>query len=180
MLLADFVLNTIDHEHAMTGIMLALYTGVAIFWTQKVLYRKRNHRRADTQESFNKENDEQNDKNPNTTRTIRTLQYVACAITVYILAPIAFAHASLAYLPSILWSPILAFLDYASMKNSVRGNNIVKKYVVIPTLSMLVFVTAPPVSLIPNIFSTYTTFVRFAYVPIHTLFFLLVTSIIVS
>mmetsp|Transcript_29342 Transcript_29342/g.68942 ORF Transcript_29342/g.68942 Transcript_29342/m.68942 type:complete len:705 (+) Transcript_29342:116-2230(+) len=180
MLLATVVSGPLNNEHAITGILLFLYAGIAVFWTRKILFRKQDRRPLDGQESSNNENDEQNDSNPNATRTIRTLQYVACALTVYILVPIAFAHISLAYLPSIIWSPILAFPDYASLKKSDGSKGVVRKYVVVPTLMLLVLVTAPPVFLVPNVFPTYTAFVKFVYVPIHVTFFLLVTSIALS
>eukprot|EP00536_Pseudo-nitzschia_multiseries_P005582 jgi/Psemu1/65159/estExt_Genemark1.C_1070013 len=155
MLLADVVSSTFDHKHTMSGILLFLYTSVAILWTREILFRKQDRRQPDSKESTSNGKEKENDKTPNTTRTIRSLQYVACALTVYILVPIAFAHASLAYLPSFLWTPLLAFPDYASLK---RSGDSVHKYVAIPMLLLLVWVTAPPVFLVPNVFSTYTVF----------------------
>ena len=101
-------------------------------------------------------------------KILRSLQFVACTIAVYTLVPIAFAHASLAYMPSVLWTPLLAFPCYG--KDSKEGK-------VLTWLGpMLVFLTAPPVLLVPRIFASYTTFVQFAYVPLHLQLFLLSTT----
>ncbi|VEU40502.1 unnamed protein product [Pseudo-nitzschia multistriata] len=180
MLLADVALNAIGNEGAMTGILAVLYTGVAYFWIHNILFRERDQDQSDNHEMLNEQDEGLKDASPSSTRTVRTLQFVACAMAVYILVPIAFANASLAYLPSVLWSAILAFPDYASMKKSVIGRTSFQKHVVIPVLGLLVFATAPPVLLVPRLFPTYTVFVKFAYVPIHVLFSLLMTSVLVS
>lgn len=144
MVLVDAVFDTTD-GHTMSGVLIVLYAGLGVFWVQKILHRKRKN-------------------------TLRTLHYMVCALTVYILVPIAFAHASLAYLPSLLWTPLFAFPGYAS------GTGASRKVVLV----VLVLVTAPPTLLVPGVFSTYTAFVRFVYMPIHALFFLLATSVIAS
>mmetsp|Transcript_6505 Transcript_6505/g.7523 ORF Transcript_6505/g.7523 Transcript_6505/m.7523 type:complete len:752 (+) Transcript_6505:28-2283(+) len=157
------------------AMLLVLYVGVAIFWIRQIFWR-RESRRSIRGESDKVEEGVEVDSCDTT--KIRTLQFVSCVLAVYVLVPIAFAHASLSYLPSLLWSPLLAFWDYSSMKKSI--GNIFVNYVVLPILGLLVLVTAPPFFLVPHIFSTYTTFVQFAYLPLHMLFFLLVTSIMVS
>ena len=92
---------------------------------------------------------------------------MACTLTVYILVPIAFAHVSLAYLPSMLWMALLAFPKFGG--DATKGGG---KWLGV----VLLFLTAPPVLLVPRIFANYTTFVRFAYVPLHMQFFLLVMT----
>ena len=179
MLLTTTVLsssNDDSQQQTMTAMLLVMYVGVAIFWIQKILWRKR---KPIEKSSGIKDKEDIEDDSSDTTRTIQTLQFVSCALAVYILVPIAFAHASLAYLPSMLWSPLLAFPDYAAMKKGGIASR-VNKFVVIPILSLLALVTAHPLFMVPVVFSTYTTFVQFVYVPLHVLFFLLVTSIIVS
>jgi glycosylphosphatidylinositol transamidase len=184
-----------DGEATMAVVFVLLYTGVAVFWIRNILLRN-HHRQCQSdvpddpscQHTETKEGGQNQDRNPETTRTILTLQFATCAVTVYILVPIAFAHASLSYLPSVLWTPLLAFPDYPSMKNSSSSNNAarnsgfshVQRFVVIPVLSLVVVATAPPLVLVPGMFSTYTPFVRYVYTPIHVLFFLLVTSIVAS
>ena len=155
-----------------TAALLILYAGVAIFWIQRILRRKSNQPNCVDSEIAETETD-------SVARKIRTLQFIACVIAVHILVPIAFANASLAYLPSLLWSPLFAFWDYSSMKRSGTGNWFVN-HVTILIFSLVVLITATPSFLIPNIFSSYTPFVQFAYVPLHVLFFLLVISITMS
>lgn len=100
-------------------------------------------------------------------RVLSSLQFVACTTAVYILVPIAFAHVSLAYVPSALLTPLLAFPFYGGEKDH-------KWWTWLAVI--LVFVTAPPVLLVPRIFDRYTTFVRFAYVPLHVQLLLLVVT----
>jgi glycosylphosphatidylinositol transamidase len=101
-------------------------------------------------------------------RVLESLQFVACATAVYMHVPIAFAHVSLAYLPSMLWTPLLAFPNYGS---DVRGSKWLTWLGVV-----LLFVTAPPILLVPRIFDSYTTYVQFAYVPLHVQLLLLVMT----
>jgi GPI-anchor transamidase subunit GAA1 len=56
------------------------------------------------------------DKNSSTSSKstkVRIGQFVACVLAAYILVPMAFAHTALAYLPSMLVTPLLAFPDYS-------------------------------------------------------------------
>ena len=167
--------NSLQTTNAM---LLVLYVVVAISWVRRILWRKCDHHSISDKPDNKEEGSEVNTNDDNAARSIRTLQFLSCVLAAYIFVPIAFAHASLAYLPSLLWTPLLAFWDYSSMKKST-GNKFVN-YAVIPILCLLVLVTAPPFFLVPHIFSTYTAFVQFAYAPLHMLFFLLVTSIILS
>ena len=167
MLLATDVFGFEDSCSAMMALYAFLYIAVSSFWVKKVLLRDHKRKPIDHDET-------KDDTNPETTRTILTLQFVTCALTVYILIPIAFSHVSLSYLPSVLWTPLLAFPDYPSMKWSA------KKRFVLPVLFTIAVASAPPVALVPWIISTYTPFVRYAYSLIHVLFVLLVTSALVA
>jgi glycosylphosphatidylinositol transamidase len=160
-----------ESSSSMVAFFVLLYAGVAFFWVTTVL--RRNHSRP------SKTLNEGNEGDPGTTRTILTVQFVTCAITVYILVPIAFCHASLSYLPSVVWTPLLAFPDYPSLSKRT-SKSAFQRVAAIPMLCLLVVATAPPLALVPSVFSGYTPFVRYAYMPIHVLFFLLVTSVIVS
>jgi glycosylphosphatidylinositol transamidase len=102
-------------------------------------------------------------------RILQSLQFVACTTAVYILVPIAFAHTSLSYLPSLLWTPLLAFPNYGS---DAKGGKLLMTMAGV----VLLLLTAPPVLLVPRIFSSYTTFVQFAYVPLHVQLLLLVMT----
>jgi glycosylphosphatidylinositol transamidase len=169
--------NSLQTTNAM---LLVLYVVVAIFWIRQILWRRCDQQSISGDESDNKEEGAEEDDTDDdiAAKSIQTLQFLSCVLAAYIFVPVAFAHASLAYLPSLLWTPLLAFWDYSSMKKST-GNTFVN-YAAIPILCLLVLVTAPPFFLVPHIFSSYTAFVQFAYAPLHMLFFLLVTSIIVS
>lgn len=169
--------NSLQTTNAM---LLVLYVVVAIFWIRQILWRRCDQQSISGDKSDNKEEGAEEDDTDDdiAAKSIQTLQFLSCVLAAYIFVPVAFAHASLAYLPSLLWTPLLAFWDYSSMKKST-GNTFVN-YAAIPILCLLVLVTAPPFFLVPHIFSSYTAFVQFAYAPLHMLFFLLVTSIIVS
>ena len=148
-----------------------------MFWVREILLREHHYRISDK---------ERHRRGLETTRTVLTLQFVACALAVYILIPIAFAHASLAYLPSVVWTPLLAFPDYLSLKRQTinsdpggsRGRP--RRLVTIACLCLLGVLTAPPVYLVPRVFSSFTAFVRYVYIPLHVLFVLLITSVVVS
>ncbi len=170
MFLAADIFGFEDSFSAMITVYVVLYSAVSFFWVKKVLLR--DHKRKSIANDKSKE--DSTDANSETTRTILTLQFVTCALTVYILVPIAFSHVSLSYLPSVLWTPLLAFPDYPSMKWSAN------KRFSLPVLFAIAIASAPPVALVPWIVSTYTPFVRYAYSLLHMLFVLLVTSALVS
>lgn len=170
-----------DFNKTMTTVLVLLYTGVAVYWVKKILKR---HRKSNVPGPTEKEKIP-DCINPETRQTVLTLQFVTCALTVYIMIPIAFAHASLSYLPSVLWTPLLAFPDYVSLatknkKGSSDSTSPLFRHIMISVLCLLVVITAPPCYLVPELVSSYTPFVMYAYVPIHVLFFLLVTSVLVS
>lgn len=95
-----------------------------------------------------------------------SFQFTACATAAYILAPIAFAHAALAYVPSMLLVPLIAFPNY--------GGKMGKFFLMF--LCVTWFVTLPPILLVPRILDTYTTFLRYAYIPLHVQVLLLIIS----
>ena len=172
------LLPSSSSSSVVTSWLVVLYTGVGMFWVRTVLFRNQ-HRGGS------------NDKDRQrfalqTTRTVLTLQYVTCALAVYFLVPIAFAHVSLAYLPSVVWTPLFAFPDYPSLKEHAtngdtrRGRGGIRWTVTIAGLCLLGVVTASPVYLVPGVFSSYTPFVRYVHVPLHVLFVLLITSVVVS
>jgi len=138
------------------------YVVVVMIWKTYLMSRKNN---MDDETSPDTESTRR--------RSIDTLQFVACVLAAYILVPIAFAHTSLSYLPSLLMTPLLAFCRYSHFR-STRWGLILKGFLGIG----MVILTAPPILLVPRIFTTYTPFVQFAYIPIHLQLVLLMTSVI--
>ncbi len=129
--------------------LLCLYVAIALIWKSTILSRG--------VESSQKK------------RALQSLQFVACVTAAYILVPIAFAHTSLSYVPSVLWTPILAFPNFGN--RSIFGK----------LLDLfLLAATAPPLLLVPHVFETYTTFVQFAYIPLHVQMLLLVLTSLFS
>ena len=102
-------------------------------------------------------------------RSIDTLQFVACVLAAYILVPIAFAHTSLSYVPSLLFTPLLAFGRY-SQGPTWAG--------VMGLMMMMMVLMAPPILLVPRVIASYTPFVQYAYLPIHLQLMLLVSSLV--
>ena len=154
----------------MTLILMGLYTGIGSYWTHR---RRRRRYNSDKNDKTDKINDDDDDDDG--IRAIRTLQFVSCVLAAYTLAPLAFAHTSLSYFPSLLWTPIFAFPDYAELLKKSRNN--MKSNLQELILLVVLVSTAAPVLLVPQIFSSYTPFVRFAYIPLHLHLFLLVLTI---
>lgn len=102
------------------------------------------------------------------TRIVRTLQFTTCVLGAYTLVPVAFAHTSLAYVPSLIWAPLLAFSDYSSPNRTALAQ--VKAFLLV----VVALATAPPLLLVPAVFEKYTPFVQFAYLPLHLHYFVLV------
>jgi hypothetical protein len=73
--------------------------------------------------------------------------------------------------PSMVLVPLLAFPSYGVKKSSPS------KKVLLIGLWILV---APPILLVPRFFDSYTTFVRYGYVPLHVQSMLLLLSFIGS
>ena len=182
MFLAADVFGCENSFQTMAALSVILCIGAVFFWVKEILHRNHHRKSSDAPEKSCETEGDNPDSNPETTRTIMTLQFITCALAVYILVPIAFSHASLSYLPSMLWTPLLAFPDYSSMKKSnlTSSRRLVQKFGLLPFLCLVAVATAPPVLLVPQIFSVYTPFVRHAYSPIHVLFVLLLTSVLVS
>jgi len=141
-----------DNVQIMTFSLLVLYMTVAVFWMKQVVYSKPDSKTHDV------------------TTSISTHQFVSCVLAAHILAPIAFAHTSLAYLPSLLWVPLLAFPNYANIRKNCGAG--LKTILLRLSLAALLLGTSPLV-LVSCLFSVHTPFVRFAYVPLHLYFFLL-------
>jgi hypothetical protein len=97
----------------------------------------------------------------------RCIQFVSCLLATYIHVGIAFGHVSLAYPSALVWTPLLAFPTY-----NYRPQDVDRKVGPIEFFSAIgIFViTAPFTCLVPDIFPTYTPYVRYIYIPLHMMF----------
>jgi Gaa1-like, GPI transamidase component len=97
----------------------------------------------------------------------RCIQFASCLLASFMHVSIAFGHVSLAYPSALFWTLLLAFPTYRNV-NASSG-------LVFYTLTVLykvgVFlITCPFTYLVPGVFSVYTPYVRYIYVPLHLLF----------
>ena len=95
----------------------------------------------------------------------RCLQFVSCLLAAYIHFGITFGHVSLAFPSALIWTPLLAFPTYHS-----RNENFVMWVGSILFFNLSLFIASPLVFLVPNVFPTYTPYVRYVYIPLHMLF----------
>jgi GPI-anchor transamidase subunit GAA1 len=101
-------------------------------------------------------------------RIVNSLQFVVCLTAIYMHVPLAFAHASLGFPSALLWTVLLAFPKYSgSIQNKQWAT-----WIGVAAVLM----AAPPVLLVPRVFSSYTTYMRLVYIPLHVQLVLLVLS----
>jgi GPI-anchor transamidase subunit GAA1 len=103
------------------------------------------------------------------TRKHQSLQFVACLMAIYIHIPIAFGHVSLAFPSALFWSPLLAFVNATASLSSgatIRRGCWSSFQAV---FWLLLLCASRPFALIDafHIFSTYTPYVKYAYIPLH-------------
>jgi GPI-anchor transamidase subunit GAA1 len=92
-----------------------------------------------------------------------SIQFLACLVGLYMHVAIAFGHVSLAFPSAALWTPLLAFPCYsqrASRRRRVLGSLL--NWTVVTS-------TSPFVGLVPFVFSAYTPYVQYLYLPLHML-----------
>jgi GPI-anchor transamidase subunit GAA1 len=90
-----------------------------------------------------------------------SIQFLACLVGLYMHVAIAFGHVSLAFPSAALWTPLLAF-PYFSQRASRR------RRVLVTLLNWtVVTATSPCVWLVPFVFSAYTPYVQYLYLPLH-------------
>jgi len=93
-------------------------------------------------------------------RDRRSIQFVACLLAVYVHVPMALAHVSLAIVSALFWTPVLAFPTYKGGKRGALQKMLAGAFL---------FVSWPPVWVVPNAFPEYTMYVTSVYVPLHLL-----------
>ena len=100
-------------------------------------------------------------------RTMNSMHFVVCLTAIFVHVPIAFAHVSLAYPSSMLWTMVLAFPRFGDSTNTK----------VLNWIGLIVLViTAPPLFLVPAVFETYTAYLRTAYIPLHIQFWIILLT----
>jgi glycosylphosphatidylinositol transamidase len=92
-----------------------------------------------------------------------SIQFLACLLGVYVHVAIAFGHVSLAFPSAMIWSPLIAFPSYRTPLAGPMG------WTIRFLSGLLLVVTMPCVFLVPNVFSTWTAYVQYAYLPLHLL-----------
>lgn len=104
----------------------------------------------------------------------QSIQFAACLLAAGIHVSIAFGHVSLAYPSALFWTPLLAFPafrgDIEDQKAATRSRIAFAREAMTFLVKVCFFVaTCPFVFLVPHVFSTYTPYVRYVYIPLHML-----------
>ncbi|KAL7581534.1 hypothetical protein ACA910_022100 [Epithemia clementina (nom. ined.)] len=94
----------------------------------------------------------------------RSIQFIACLLALYIHIPIAFGYVALAFPSAVLWTPLIAFPSFSQRR---QKRNIVWTMLSWMSTLLILMATSPFVSVVPLIFSTFTTYVKFVYIPLH-------------
>eukprot|EP00934_Nitzschia_sp_Nitz4_P004447 Nitzschia sp. Nitz4//scaffold205_size38804//10399//12324//NITZ4_007641-RA/size38804-processed-gene-0.17-mRNA-1//-1//CDS//3329541504//4437//frame0 len=109
---------------------------------------------------------------------LQSLQFIVCVLTAHILAPVAFAHTSLSYLPSLLWTPLLAWPDYSQLlggtKEAAASTNKSGGSLLSTVGSLFLWIMSTIPILMVLKWDSFTLFMQLAYIPVNVLFFLLV------
>ncbi|KAG7362063.1 Gaa1-like, GPI transamidase component [Nitzschia inconspicua] len=102
-------------EYFLPNILILLPLAIRAFGLllPAIISSQTNH--FNTKNNNNHQNDDQYSTPSSTTRQkkVRMFQFALCVIAAHVLVPIAFAHTTLAYIPSLVITPLLAFPDYA-------------------------------------------------------------------
>lgn len=89
-----------------------------------------------------------------------SVQFVTCLICLYVHVAIAFGHVSLAFPSAAWWTPLIAFPYHRRIASRRR--------VLVSLVNWTVVVaTSPCVWLVPFVFSAYTPYVQYLYLPLH-------------
>lgn len=84
----------------------------------------------------------------------QTLHFCTCLCAVYVILPLTLGHVALAFPTTLLFSLLIAILPQRRLPNVVK--------------LLVCFGTSPPV-LVANVFGYYSSYVIFAYLPLHLL-----------
>ena len=107
------------------------------------------------------------------------IQFLACLWALIIHVPIAFGHVSLAFPSAVFWTPLIAFPSYKERKAEDHHHQTPRRhrrvfFILGCVWSVgLILVTLPCAFVVPLVFPTYTTYVKYGYMPLHVLLTLL-------
>jgi hypothetical protein len=101
----------------------------------------------------------------------RTIQFASCLMAACMHVSIAFGHVTLAYPSALLWTPLLAFPTLHGSDG--RSKSRMRWALSLWSKLMLVVPLSPFCFLVPHVFWTYTPYVRYVYIPLHFLCFLI-------
>lgn len=110
-----------------------------------------------------------------TVESVQSIQFLACMLGIVVNVPLAFGHVSLSFPSALVWTPLIAFSSYQQESSK-------KAFRVLSALFWLaVLVTTWPCTfLVPNVFPTFSVYVRYGYLPLHLIVTLLQLSRISS
>jgi len=99
----------------------------------------------------------------------QTLQLVACLLALYLQAGIAFGNLSLAYPSALFWTPPIAFVAFQEPPDSEKLSTWMwaKKAAWLLLSSIFLFLASPMAWIVPNVFSEFTAYMKYIYVPLH-------------
>ena len=139
---------TFDLEHSthiLTGVLTVLY-GTTIAWVHS---KPKTNGSDQTKQMATKE------------RQRTSLHFLTCLLFLYLHIPLILQHVSLAFPSTVLFVPLLVVSSFALS----TGSNRVIRLLFLGHLIAL----WPPVVLVPRLFSTYTHYVNYVYLPLHLL-----------
>lgn len=100
----------------------------------------------------------------------QSIQFMACLLATFIHVAIAFGHVALAFPSALLWTPLIAFPTFQEEQKNVPISTfaLMRKGAAVLQVCFLL-VICPFFFLVPHVFSTYTPYLRYVYVPLHFL-----------
>jgi hypothetical protein len=105
--------------------------------------------------------------------SLKSMQFVSCMVAAIIHVGLAFGHVALSFPSALFWTPVLAFPDMDPPKNELS----LLWMMSVASQLTLVALSCPFVTVVPYLFPEFTSYLRYAVVPLH---FLLTVSCAVS
>ena len=101
----------------------------------------------------------------------KSVRFVSCLLGIYLHAPLLLANYPLGFFSSLFWSPLLGiFVVSSTMHNRlVSSCGVILARLVTFGKFVFLFMTSPPILLVPRIFQSYTAYICCVYTPLHLL-----------